>query len=70
LFPTPTAHPVYFMILISQKICRLFKKEARRLYDYIVDLLKESFQRIVDHKCTHIKPELLKKKVKKTILIK
>ena len=41
-----------------------------KIYDYIVTLLKESFQRIVDHKCIHVKPELFKKKVKKTILIK
>ena len=41
-----------------------------KIYDYIVSLLKESFQSIVDHKCTHVKPELFKKKVKKTILIK
>lgn len=41
-----------------------------KIYDYIVSLLKDSFQSIVDHKCIHVKPELCKKKVKKTILIK
>lgn len=41
-----------------------------KIYEYIVNLLKETFESIVDHKSIHIKPELFKKRVKKTILIK
>jgi TATA-box binding protein (TBP) (component of TFIID and TFIIIB) len=41
-----------------------------KIYDYIVNLLQELYPYIVDKKNNYIKPELLKKKIKKTILIK
>ena len=71
---TPVAgNVVSFMIFRTGSILIVGKCSLLiiyKIYDYIVSLLKETFQHIVDHKCTHIKPELLKKKVKKTILIK
>ena len=71
---TPIAGSVVsFMIFRTGSILIVGKCSLliiHKIYDYIVLLLKESFQRIVDHKCIHVKPELFKKKVKKTILIK
>jgi TATA-box binding protein (TBP) (component of TFIID and TFIIIB) len=71
---TPIAgNVVSFMIFRTGSILIVGKCSLliiHKIYDYIVLLLKDSFQSIVDHKCTHIKPELFKKKVKKTILIK
>jgi len=70
--PVPK-NTVSFMIFRTGSILIVGKCSLpiiHKIYDYIVVLLKESFQSIVDHKCTHIKPELFKKRVKKTILIK
>jgi TATA-box binding protein (TBP) (component of TFIID and TFIIIB) len=40
------------------------------IYNYIIAMLKDLFMFVVDNKCVRAKPELLKKKVKKFILIK
>ena len=70
--PVPK-NTVSFMIFRTGSILIVGKcslEIIHKIYDYIVTLLHESFQSIVDHKCTHVKPELFKKRVKKTILIK
>jgi TATA-box binding protein (TBP) (component of TFIID and TFIIIB) len=70
--PVPK-NTVSFMIFRTGSILIVGKcslEIIHKIYDYIVSLLHDSFQSIVDHKCTHIKPELFKKRVKKTILIK
>jgi hypothetical protein len=41
-----------------------------KIYDYIVDLLKELYTHIVDKKNNYTKPDILKKRIKKTIYIK
>jgi TATA-box binding protein (TBP) (component of TFIID and TFIIIB) len=40
-----------------------------KIYNYIIQLLNELFHSIVDYKCKYVKTELIKKKIKKTILI-
>ena len=70
--PVPK-NTVSFMIFRTGSILIVGKCSLpiiHKIYEYIVVLLKDSFQSIVDHKCTHIKQELFKKRVKKTILIK
>ena len=70
--PVPK-NTVSFMIFRTGSILIVGKcslEIIHKIYDYIVALLHDSFQCIVDHKCSHVKPELFKKRVKKTILIK
>jgi TATA-box binding protein (TBP) (component of TFIID and TFIIIB) len=70
--PVPK-NTVSFMIFRTGSILIVGKcslEIIHKIYDYIVALLHDSFQSIVDHKCSHVKPELFKKRVKKTILIK
>jgi TATA-box binding protein (TBP) (component of TFIID and TFIIIB) len=69
--PVP-GNKVSFMVFRTGSILIVGKCSLpviHKIYDYICVMLNELFHSIVDYKCKYVKTELLKKKVKKTILI-
>jgi|688.fasta_scaffold115462_2 TATA-box binding protein (TBP) (component of TFIID and TFIIIB) len=64
---------VSFMIFRTGSILIVGKCSIQiiyKIYDYIVELLKELYTHIVDKKNNYTKPDILKKRIKKTIYIK
>ena len=64
---------VSFMIFRTGSILIVGKCSIQiiyKIYDYIILLLKELYSHIVDKKNNYSKPDILKKRIKKTIYIK
>jgi len=69
----PTSIAISFMIFRTGSILIVGKctdKVIREIYDYLVDILFEEYNKVVDTNCVHSKKETPVRKIKKYILLK